>query len=144
MSDSVTWSSETPATTPFTAAITGLCTNMRRGVGSVRMPSCMHSSRQRSILVKPPASSDCTSAPLENALPAPVMIATQISGSSFTRCHAARRSSFICWFIAFRRSGRLRVRVAMRSLHLERHGLVRHPALLFVGDAACAWPAARW
>src|SRR2546430_1440883 len=33
MSASVTRSSEKPATTPFTAAITGLCTSWRRGVG---------------------------------------------------------------------------------------------------------------
>ena len=33
MSASVTWSRETPPTSPLTAAITGLCTCMRRGVG---------------------------------------------------------------------------------------------------------------
>ncbi len=96
MSASVTRSRVTPAATPFTAAITGFCTRMRRGVGRSAMPSCIASSRQRSDLTKPPVASASTSAPLENARPAPVTMATQMSGSSFTRCQQARSSSRIC------------------------------------------------
>src|SRR5438876_904958 len=71
MSASVTRSSEKPATTPFTAAITGLCTSWRRGVGSSRMASIMASSRQRSGRVKPPVASDSRSMPP----PAPLVLA---------------------------------------------------------------------
>ncbi len=79
------------------------------------MPSICASSAHRSGLVKPPVASPSTSAPLENASPAPVMIAHHTSGSSFTRFQHARSSSLSVWFIAFFRSGRLSVMVATRS-----------------------------
>jgi hypothetical protein len=93
MSDSVTKSSENPAHAPFTAAITGLKTRWRRGVGRSTMFSMSASSRHRSGFGKPPVASPSTSAPVEKPFPAPVRIAHHTSGSFLTSRHASRSSS---------------------------------------------------